>query len=245
MDLGADFNDEALSEAGAILFTYVLSDGSHHVVPTPADSITIDGQNVAIAQPYIPNPGDMVYIFIQEGAFADVNGNTNAEYRMEVGGEDGWLISKGLTVDLVIGNYEATCVSYFDASVYVYNMTIEEDTEVENGVITVTGTFDGVWGRITIPSFQSLGDLIGDGSDVVIDAGYADETVPVIADVAVNGDITCTWGGLIVGGDNDGYYWDYYENTEWAKQSKRSSGPQQITPRILDLSRKTIIKAKE
>ncbi len=227
LDFGSDFS-ESEDDSTSVIFTYKQSNGSTLTFPVPEDNISFDGTTVTIVQPQTPNPGDVVYLTIGSGAFADENGNPNSAYETE----DGWLISKGLTVDLVIGTYDATCVSYFDASVYVYTITIVEDPEVEDGVIMsgfeysdslVYGTFDGIWGRITIPSFQSLGDFLGDGSDVVFDAGYADETVPAIAEVAINGDITCTWGSLIVGGDYDGYYWDYYENTSWEKQTKSGS----------------------
>lgn len=226
LDLGSNYS-EGGEDPASVVFTYMQSNGSTLIFPVPADNISFSGTTVTIAQPHTPDPGDIVYLSVEPGAFADENGNSNSAYETE----DGWLISKGLTVDLVIGTYEATCVSYFTSDVYVYTITIVEDPDVEDGVIMsgfeysdslIYGTFDGIWGQITIPSYQSFGDLLGDGSDIVIDAGYADETIPVIAEVAINGDITCTWGSLVVGGVNDGFYWDYYENTSWEKQTTKS-----------------------
>jgi hypothetical protein len=230
MYLGSNFNDDPLSDEANVIFTYALSNGSYLEYAVPEENIDINDEVVTITQPYIPDPGDMIYLSVRSGAFKDVNGNLNEAFETEVGGEDGWLISKGYTVDIVYGDYIATCVSYFTSDEYQFDVTIEENPGVTDGVIirglenidtAIYGVFDGVWGRITIESGQALGDLLGDGSVVVIDAGYQDPLIPIIANVAANGDILCDWGSYVVGGVYDGYWWDFYFDSSWEKQSKK------------------------
>lgn len=220
----ATFNEDPLSDEGNVILTYITAGGVVMTFVVPGDNIEIEGSEVTIEQPYTPNPGDRIFLTVNAGAFRDLNGNVNAAYAMEIGGEDGWLISKGLELTDILASYEAHCISYFSGDEYIFDMTIEEDSEVEDGVIirgfegtdtAIHGVFDGILGTITIEAGQTFGDLLGDGSDVVI---VSSEEGPVVAEVNMDGDITCSWGGLIVGGDNDGYYWDFYFNSSWIKQ---------------------------
>jgi hypothetical protein len=231
---GANFSSDILDES-IVTLTYLAPDNTlNEVMTVPRDSISIAGSVVTIHQPYVAGPGEQIYLSIGPGAFRDANSNLNAAYVDPVGGDGGWLISKGYTVDLVYGDYLATCTSYFPPNnEYVFSVRIEEDTEVEDGVIItglegseepIHGVFDGVWGQITIASEESLGDLIGDGSEVLT-IGYdfdAGDVIPIIAEVDADGNIVCSWGSYISGGDYDGYFWDYYENSTWEKQAGKT-----------------------
>lgn len=250
MELGADFTADVLGETGSVMITYLLAPESASAYVIVEDSIEIDGSTITIKQLITPIPGTEIYLSILEGAFEDINGNINSEFVMEVGGDDGWLISKGLTVDMIVGDYEATCISGFDESVYTQNITIEADPDVENGVILsgfegsdslIYGTLDGVWGQISIPSDQSLGDLIGDGSEVFMFNYDLDASVelPIVGTVLSNGNISCPFGSYIVGGAYDGYSYDIYKSSIWVKQTDPGKFPSHsITPRVIDSSRK-------
>jgi hypothetical protein len=233
------FDDES------VVFTYLFTDGTTAQMPVMEADITIDGNDILIAQPITPSPGDIVYLKIGEGAFRDVNYVPNEAFEEVAGEDDGWLVSYGYTIDKIIGTYSVECTSYFNAAVYTFAVTIAEDTEVTNGVIItgledspneIKGVFDGVLGTLSIADEQSFGDLNGDGSEVLTYWAAG-----IVGQISLNGDIVMTWGSYISGGTDDGNWWDVYPDSYWTKQVVPPKAVENNRG-VIDYSTRTFVK---
>lgn len=209
--------------------------GVTSVYDVPAANLIVDdnGTTVYVVKPFTPDFGESIYLEMDAGALIDDFGNPNSVIESGMDGianeddpvtEIGWLISYGYTIDVLASNYSAECTSDFTGDVYTFDITMAVDAEVENGVIItglegsdaeVKGVFDGDFGTITIAQDQSLGDLLGDGSEVLLWSPYSDSG-DLVGHIQADGTITMDWASYIVGGDYDGYYWDRYVGSVWS-----------------------------
>jgi len=197
---------------------------------------------VQITLPRTPVYGETVTFSIAEGMFRNSYGNASAAIAF---GAKSWFISYGYTRDKIIGNYTAACVSYFDGNTYNYSLTIEEDPANSKGVIVkglfdsqepIKATFDGDLAKLTFAAGQSFGDLVGDGSLVKLSNG-TDLTTPIVGSVESDATIKLNgWGGKIIGGTYNNYFYDYYTSSSWTKTTKgHMSGNQNFIPALKKL----------
>jgi hypothetical protein len=183
---------------------------------------------VQITLPRTPVLGETVTLKMAEGAMRNSYGNPCAAVAF---GARSWFIASR---DLIIGNYNAKCVSdYGSHSVYNFAVTITADPGLSNGVIItglenttvpINGIFNEVTGKLVIAQDQSLGDLMGDGSEVFI-FSHTSDSGDLEGTIKSNGTITMDWASYIVGGDYDGYYYDKYTGSVWTKAVTKSSNP--------------------
>jgi hypothetical protein len=193
-----------------------------------ASLLTITDNTLTIDLPKLPNYGDHVTFMMQEGALWDVYGNDLDSINF---GNYEWFISYGYDRSMIIGTYNAHCVSTFNGAEYNFTVTIAEKpgttdrvliTGLEDSPSEVEGIFNGDLALLTIPQDQSLGDLLGDGSEVFVFSNTS-ETGDIVGTISSDATITMDWASYIVGGQYDGYYYDRYYGSVWTKTSRKGS----------------------
>ena len=128
-----------------------------------ADDWSVEGKKLIFDLPTTPEAGDKIIVNMVEGAIADVYGNPNAEFMSSLT----WTFFAP-TADMIPGSYEIIYVSYYGSgsAASLGNISIELDSEVENGIIVkdfflegsvLKGTYDLSTGKIYIPDWQALG----------------------------------------------------------------------------------------
>ena len=229
---------------GNVVVRYYTSTTTVDVKVPQANVAVVNDTLVQITLPRTPVYGETVTFMMAEGAMRNAYGNPSKAIAF---GDKEWFISYGYDRSLIIGDYIVHCVSTFSGSVYDFNVTIAEDTEDSDQVIItglegstepVMGIFDGDFGTLTIPQDQSLGDLLGDGSQVLLWSNTS-ETGDLVGNIDSNGNIVMDWASYISGGAYDGYYYDRYYGSTWTKQT---TPPKSIVP--LNKSYSVTIKAK-
>ncbi|MFA9389932.1 MAG: Ig-like domain-containing protein [Prolixibacteraceae bacterium] len=216
----------------------LVGSGVTSVYKVPAANVTVaeDGKSISVVKPFSPTFGESIYIEVAAGSFTDDFSNPNAAIESGMDGinanddavtEIGWLVSYGYTIDMILSSYYITNVSTFDGVNYDNaNVTVVADDAVENGVIItglfdsevpVNGVFDGDFATLTIAQDQSLGDLLGDGSAVLLWSNKS-ATGDLVGYIQPDGSIIMDWAAYIVGGVNDNSYYDRYYGSVWTKQ---------------------------
>jgi len=209
-----------------------------------ASLLTISADTLIIDMPVSLNYGKHVTFYVAKGTFWDKYGNDIAEIAF---GDYDWLVSYNFQRSLIIGNYSVEAVSYFGGTYTFSNVTVAAKGGTTDGVIItglfdspapIEGVFNGDLATLTIAGGQSFGDLIGDGSVVVFDDGSGDMQTPVVGTIQADGTINLDWwGGVIVGGTYNGYYWDYYESSVWTKTAKGVKSTGSFVPALKKLTR--------
>lgn len=206
-----------------------IGDGYTTDVEVPAANVEFSGTKVIITPPRTPVYGETITFMIAGVAFR-VYGFSSPVAGIEFGTYS-WLLSYGYERSLIIGSYTLSCTSAFNASTYTMDVTIAEDPDNADGVLitglegsasAVKGVFDGDFATVTMDVDQSLGDLLGDGSEVFL-LDFAGTGEAIVASILSNGDMVASWGSYIVGGTYDGYWYDKYENSTWTKSTTKSS----------------------
>ncbi len=230
-DFAMELNEEYSSND--IVVRYISANATIDV-KVPAENIVITGEVVTIVPPRTPIQGETITFQIAEGAYNNVYGNPCEAVEFD---EYSWLLVYGYERDLIIGDYVVDCVSDFSGDPYTFNVTITADTESDNGVIItgledstepVNGIFNGDLATLTIPPFQSLGDLLGDGSDVQT-LDFNGEGTDIVGTIQENGNMTVDWASFIVGGEYDGYFYDAYAGSTWTKGAAPKAASQERT----------------
>lgn len=208
---------------GNVVVRYYTSTTTLDVQVPQANVAVVQDTLVQITLPRTPVYGETVTLKMTEGVMRNAYGNPSKAIAF---GDKEWFISYGYTRNLIIGDYIVHCVSTFNAAEYDFNVTITpkvgSSNEViivglENTTVPISGVFNGDFGTLTIPQDQSLGDLLGDGSQVLLWSNTS-ETGDLVGNIDSNGNIVMDWASYIVGGDNDGYYYDRYYGSTWTKQ---------------------------
>ena len=209
-----------------------------------ASLLTISADTLIIDMPVSLNYGKHITFYVAKGTFWDKYGNDIAEIAF---GDYDWLVSYNYQRSLIIGNYSVEAVSYFGGSSTFSNVTVTAKAGTTDGVIItglfdspepIEGVFNGDLATLTIAGGQSFGDLYGDGSEVVFDDGSGDMQTPVVGTIQADGTINLDWwGGVIVGGTYNGYYWDYYESSVWTKTAKGIKSTGSFVPALKKLTR--------
>ena len=223
-DLPMDFNrsqGSVVYNPQNVIISYVQGQTTINV-GVPADHISFDDNVVTITQPRTAIFGETVNLIVNEGAFRTVYGSPVAEIEK---GEMHWLVSYGYERDMILHKYEVEATSTFgDNPTYIFDVTIVADPEEANKVIItglenspepVVGYFNGDFATLTIPQDQSLGDLLGDGSVVLLWSNTS-ETGDLIGYIQEDGSIIMDWASYIVGGEFSGYYYDRYYDSVWS-----------------------------
>ena len=175
----------------------------------------------------IPNFTSVV-LHVEEGVIADAAGNVNLELKEDIS----WAVEPELETDisLIYGSYEAINTSGYYGTSDTFNIVISEYTSSPTDTVVVTGLFGSSneilvafnAGMLNMPAWQSFGDIMGDGSDIVSlyidnDEDYSGEGVFIKGEL-----ISISWGGYIIGGTYDGYVYDKYPNAKWSKTTVTS-----------------------
>lgn len=199
-------------------------------IKVPQANVSFADEVVTITPPRTPVYGETVTVRIAEGAYRTRYGSPNAAVELS------WLISYGYTRDMIIGNYSASCTSTFGTNpTYIFDVIIAEDPDSDNGVIItgledsqepIMGVFNGDFASLTIAQDQSLGDLLGDGSEVLV---FSNTTASgdIIGAISADGTITMDWASYIKGGAYNGYYYDRYYGSVWTKVEAKASNHNQ------------------
>ena len=125
-------NDDAV-EDGAVKVIYVNEKKTtiHNLTP---EQWSVSGKTLTFSLPVKPDAGDIIKVALAEEAIFDVCGNPNEEF---IADEVSWLFFAP-TLDMILGNFDVNYYSAYDEEPKLYNggtVTIEEDPEVENGLI--------------------------------------------------------------------------------------------------------------
>ncbi|MGE0090856.1 MAG: hypothetical protein AB7S50_15410, partial [Bacteroidales bacterium] len=205
------------------------SGGSTTYVQVPQANVSIVQDTlVQIVLPRTPIYGETISFMMAEGMLRNSYGNPCAAVDY---GDYSWLMSYNYTRDLIIGTYNVHCVSTFNSNEYDFTVTIAAKsgsankvviTGLENSTSPVEGVFDGDFATLTIAQDQSLGDLLGDGSEVFVFSNTSDSG-DILGSIQSNGNMTMDWASYIVGGTYDGYYYDRYYGSVWTKTTKGTS----------------------
>lgn len=147
---------------GDLTVTYAGSD-MNATIKLAADDWSVQDSAITFSLPKAPAAGDIITVQIVEGAVTDVLGNPNAAFSSKV-----YWKYFAMTKDMAVGNFEINYISYWgDGNFEVFDsITIEFDSEVENGLIIkgllfddseIKGSYDLDAGEIYIPDWQKLG----------------------------------------------------------------------------------------
>lgn len=125
-------NDDAV-EDGAVKVIYVNEKKTtiHNLTP---EQWSVSGKTLTFSLPVKPDAGDIIKVGLSEEAIFDVCGNPNKEF---IADEVNWLFFAP-TLDMILGKFDVNYYSAYDEEPKLYNggtVTIEEDPEVENGLI--------------------------------------------------------------------------------------------------------------
>lgn len=234
----------------------VVGAGVKSVYDVPAANITVadDNKTIQVVKPMVPTFGEWVYIEIAAGTFTDAYGNPNIVIESGIDGvagaddpvtEIGWLISYGYEIDILGSNYNVVCISTITEDEYTFNVSIEVDPEIENGVIIkglensqepIKGVFDGDFGTLTIAQDQSLGDLMGDGSEVLLWSNTS-ATGDLIGQIQADGTIIMDWASYIVGGEYNGYYYERYYDSVWTISEPSGISGKNVSKKVIGFPR--------
>ena len=214
-----------------VKLTYV-SEGKETTFTLPSNLYGVAAGNIAILLPEEPIGGAFINVNIAEKTFADKYGNPNKAFELK----KMYLFSFGYTMADILGTYSISGISALTSTLGQIqtesNVTIEEDTEVDNGVIIknllsnlvsgapvseIYGVFDPHKGTISIEDWQSYGftlDFGASGTGDMIFANGINED-PVIFNVPEPGKITSStvWGHYA---DPLGWY-RAFSSTEWTR----------------------------
>ena len=125
-------NDDDV-EDGAVKVIYVNEKKTtiHNLTP---EQWSVSGKTLTFSLPVKPDAGDIIKVGLAEEAIFDVCGNPNKEF---IADEVNWLFFAP-TLDMILGKFDVNYYSAYDEEPKLYNggtVTIEEDPEVENGLI--------------------------------------------------------------------------------------------------------------
>ena len=157
-------------------------------------------QKVTFKLPEATQAGDKVSVSIAEGVFYDVMGNANAAYSSS----KVYWIAFSMTKDDVLGNFTFYATTASGNTYKMGNFTIEENTEVENGLTikdfylegsVLNARYDIDNCKMYITTYAPLGvEDLGDGTkygQVLYSISYADE---IECDVTADGIVTTDLG---------------------------------------------------
>lgn len=150
-------NDE-VAEEGDLCVTYTGAKRSV-TYKLAVEDWDVKDSTITFVLPAAPAGGDVITVSVVEGAVADVYGNLNTAFTSKTS----WLFFAP-TKDMVLGSFDMVYTSAYDEEPTPYSggtITIEEDPEVENGII-VKNLFDG--------GMEAEGHLDLENAKVIIDA---------------------------------------------------------------------------
>lgn len=171
--------------ADMVKFKYSSWDGLVTTEVSAAASCEIVNDTILrITQPHVPDPGDMIALYLAEGVITDDYGNPNSISEYELN----WNLPR-LSIDDIIGQYVVTGVSDFDQSVVTDTVSIELNTGEPNSVI-ITGLFKNLLGSSDPVTgvFDATHSLIKIDEQIIggDESYYYSATSDISSDYAIN-----------------------------------------------------------
>jgi hypothetical protein len=141
-----DFPISVVPDAAAdgITMTYVDEGGSESVFNVSSYFVHPQNDSVLVIQtPQEVSFGSTVILNIAENVVQDAEGNVNLELQEEVY----WEVPKlAASIDVLIGQYIVSGISYFDGSMVADTVTVELNDDIPNSVL-ITGIFYSLLGQ--------------------------------------------------------------------------------------------------
>ena len=196
-------NDDAV-EDGAVKVIYVNEKKTtiHNLTP---EQWSVSGKTLTFSLPVKPDAGDIIKVALAEEAIFDVCGNPNKEF---IADEVNWLFFAP-TLDMILGNFDVNYYSAYDEEPKLYNggtVTIEEDPEVENGLIfsnlldngnKFKATYDLGAGKIYLEPYDLVGFDTYEGAKIGLILYCLDLADFLEFTINADGTITTTNMGLV------------------------------------------------
>lgn len=196
-------NDDAV-EDGAVKVIYVNEKKTtiHNLTP---EQWSVSGKTLTFSLPVKPDAGDIIKVGLAEEAIFDVCGNPNEEF---IADEVNWLFFAP-TLDMILGNFDVNYYSAYDEEPKLYNggtVTIEEDPEVENGLIfsnlldngnKFKATYDLGAGKIYLEPYDLVGFDTYEGAKIGLILYCLDYADFLEFTINADGTITTTNMGLV------------------------------------------------
>lgn len=196
-------NDDAV-EDGAVKVIYVNEKKTtiHNLTP---EQWSVSGKTLTFSLPVKPDAGDIIKVGLAEEAIFDVCGNPNKEF---IADEVSWLFFAP-TLDMILGKFDVNYYSAYDEEPKLYNggtVTIEEDPEVENGLIfsnlldngnKFKATYDLGAGKIYLEPYDLVGFDTYNGAKIGLMLYCQDYADFLEFTINADGTITTTNMGLV------------------------------------------------
>lgn len=235
-ELQFDFNiyPNTSATSGAVKMVYSTAEKQVIVNVAPSDW-TVSGKSMKIKLPEAPQLMDSVRFILSGSVFYDVYGNPNGSFSPE---SSFWCYRNDFKKEDFIGTFQFSYGSAYEDPDEIFDggsFTIEEDPDVENGVILkdfylegseIQATYDITSGKLFVPDSEPIGIVEDDGEEYLLLTYNIEVDAPI--EFLMQGDksLVCASSMGIVAleiSTEDMYWWDKLVNATMTPETAAGS----------------------